>query len=129
MNQILITQYREMGREFRSPSLRTDSLLSFAAFSGLAAFAVFAIYCIQRWRKRWRKRSSVALFYEICDQHKLGKPLTKRLLRLADENGFSHPASLFLTPDVWDRQFMCKGLGADYDRLKAKLFTDDTEPS
>ncbi|HIM31704.1 MAG TPA: hypothetical protein EYG57_19415 [Planctomycetes bacterium] len=114
-----------MGREFRSPSLGTDSLLSFAAFSGLAAFAVFAIYCIQR----WRKRSSVALFYEICDQHKLGKRLTKRLLRLADENGFSHPASLFLTPDVWDRQFMRKGLGADYDRLKAKLFTDDTEPS
>jgi hypothetical protein len=123
---ILLGQYRAMGREFQRPRIDTDGVLMMGVYFAAAALAVFVVHCIYRWRERWKKRSPVALFNEICAYHKLAKSVQKRLLRLANANGFSHPALLFLTPDVWERPSMRRGLGSDYQPLKDKLFEDET---
>lgn len=93
-------------------------MLLFVAVAGAGAFVVYRCH---KWRERWKRESPNALFYEICDAHKIDAHCRKKLIRLAEENGLEHPALLFLSPGIWEREAFQEELGEDYAKAKVAV--------
>ncbi len=106
--------------------LSDPKTLGFAAVVVVAGLAGAAYFFAKRFREKWLKTSSGALFNGLCGAHELSPSERALLKKIAQAYQLPQPARLFLEPGYFDPDRLAPILGKATEpviSLRNKLFT------
>jgi hypothetical protein len=105
-----------------------DAITAILAILGVSV----VLYLVNRWHSRRSGKQSYnspsAMFHELCQAHNLDRKTRQLLKRVAQWQGLTHPARLFLEPERYEPANLSPELerfSAELFELRAKLFTFD----
>jgi hypothetical protein len=134
-NLLLAEQDRmqDLFRAFRAAQAREgmEQLVYGALFCVVVGAAAFVIVQLIRSRRRRKGRTSPwGLFVELCHAHKLNWRQRWLLWRLARIKKLSHPARLFIEPELFAAGGLpreLRGSSVQLNTIRARLFADAKE--